>query len=459
VVAPADAPVSRWLMLGLGLTAQASSCLFLYGIPMLIPQLRRDDHLSLAAAGWVVAAPTLGLLCTLIAWGVVVDRHGERWAMSIGLGLAGLFLAGAAGVGDLAVRAVLLGLAGAAAGSVNAASGRVVLGWFAPHERGRAMGARQTAQPLGVGLAALVLPPVAAHFGLGWALALPAAVCVAMSVIVLALVVDPPRKVPGSAVRSGSPYRSPTLWRLHGASTLLVVPQFAISAFSLTYLVTQRHWSAAGAGRLIFCFQLLGAAGRLASGFWSDRVGSRLGPMRVVALVAAAAMGAVAVGDATGSVLVVGALGLGAVITVADNGLGFTAVAELAGTAWSGRALGAQNTAQNAAASLTPPLLGALIGLSGYATGFAVAATFPLLAMVATPVSAERALRREAEPTARGSATGPGSSGVAGVVDLDGHDLVQPGEGQDTGYLRPGVAQHHGPAGGVQLPFGPDEHR
>jgi sugar phosphate permease len=450
-----DAPVSRWLMLGLGLTAQASSCLFLYGIPMLIPQLRHDDHLTLAAAGWVVAAPTIGLLCTLIAWGVVVDRHGERWAMGIGLGSAGLLLAGGAGVGDLTVRAVLLGLAGAAAGSVNAASGRVVLGWFAPHERGRAMGARQTAQPLGVGLAALILPPVAAHFGLGWAIAVPAVVCLVVAVTVLVLVVDPPRKVAGSAVRSGSPYRSPTLWRLHGASTLLVVPQFAVSAFSLTYLVTQRHWSAAGAGRLIFVFQLLGATGRLAVGFWSDRVGNRLGPMRLVALVAAASMAAVAVGDATGSVLVVAGLGLGAVITVADNGLGFTAVAELAGTAWAGRALGAQNTAQNVAASLTPPLLGALIGLSGYATGFAVAAVFPLLAMVATPLAAERAAHR----TPHGASVGRGRSGLAGVVDLDRHDLVQAGEGQDTGHLRPGIAQHQGTPGGVQLPLGPDEHR
>jgi sugar phosphate permease len=385
-------------MLALGLGAQASTCLFLYGIPMLIPQLRALYHLSLAGVGWVVAAPTFGLLCTLIAWGVLVDRRGERLVMASGLGLAGICLAGA----SLAERLVpatilpttlLLGLAGAAAGSVNAASGRVVLGWFRPEERGRAMGARQTAQPLGVGLAALILPPVAHQFGIAVALAVPAAICIVMAASVVALVVDPTRVVGATAVRTGSPYRSPTLYRLHAASTFLVVPQFAISAFSLTYLVTERHWSEAGAGRLVFGFQVLGALGRLGSGWWSDRAGSRLGPMRLVALGASMSMGAVALGAATGSVLVVAALGFGAVITVADNGLGFTAVAELAGTAWAGRALGAQNTAQNVASSLTPPLLGAMIGLSGYGTAFAIAAAFPLLAMGATPVAAERAAR------------------------------------------------------------------
>lgn len=387
---------NRWLILAFGLAAQGSTAAFLYGIPTLIPELRQQYHLTLAGAGWVVAAPTIGLLCTLIAWGAAADRYGERNVIVIGLALTTFFVALAAPSADLGVRAVLLGLAGAASGSVNAASGRVVLGWFGPKERGMAMGVRQTAQPLGVGVAALVLPLVGTHFGVGWALVFPAGFCFVAAALVLAFVVDPPRSVAATAVASGSPYRSPTLFRLHAASTLLVVPQFAVSAFTLTYLVTERHWTSTGAGRLIFAFQVLGALGRLAAGWWSDRVNSRLGPMRIVAGVSALTMLAVALGDSTGSALVVAALGAGAVISVADNGLGFTAAAELAGTAWAGRALGAQNTAQNIASALTPPLLGALIGGSGYAVGFGATAAFPVLAMFATPVAAEMAARRRA---------------------------------------------------------------
>ena len=387
---------NRWLILCFGLAAQGSTAAFLYGLPTLIPELRHQYHLTLAGAGFLVAAPTIGLLCTLIAWGAAADRYGERNVMVIGLALTTLFIGLAAPTSHLGLRAVLLGLAGAASGSVNAASGRVVLGWFGPRERGVAMGARQTAQPLGVGIAALVLPLIGTHFGVGWALVFPAGFCFVAAVLVLAFVVDPPRKVAATAVASGSPYRAPTLWRLHAASTLLVVPQFAVSAFTLTYLVTERHWTSTQAGRLIFVFQVLGAAGRLAAGWWSDRADSRLGPMRIVAGVSALSMLAVALGDSLGSALVVGALGLGAVISVADNGLGFTAAAELAGTAWAGRALGAQNTAQNIASALTPPLLGALIGGSGYAVGFGVTAVFPVLAMFATPVAAEMAARRPA---------------------------------------------------------------
>ena len=45
---------------------------------------------------------------------------------------------------------------------------------------------------------------------------------------------------------------------------------------------------------------------------------------------------------------------LATVVSVADNGLAFTSVAEIGGPFWGGRAMGAQNTAQFLAASSCP---------------------------------------------------------------------------------------------------------
>ncbi|HEY4018699.1 MAG TPA: MFS transporter [Pseudonocardiaceae bacterium] len=383
-------------MLALGLAAQTASCSFLYGLPFLVPAMRAAQHLSLAQAGIVVSAPTVGLLLTLIAWGAVADRYGERAVMAIGLGLCGVLVVLAATVVHGMVGfVILLGLAGAAGASVNAASGRVVLGWFAAHERGVAMGVRQTAQPLGVGIASLGLPLLAGAIGFRTALLLPAGLCLLCAVLVALLVVDPPRPARKAGQRDRSPYREATLWRLHAASTMLVIPQFAIAAFALEYLVTVLHWSPGPAGGFLAVIQVLGAGGRLGAGYWSDRVASRLGPMRQLAVASAAVMLLAAVGDRTWSWLVVLAIAVGAVITVADNGLGFTATAEFAGSAWSGRALGAQNTAQNIAAALTPPLLGLVIGGSNYAVAFAIAAVFPVLAIGLTPVAAETLARKQ----------------------------------------------------------------
>lgn len=383
----------RWLVLAIGLLAQTSSCSFLYGLAFLVPAMQATEGISLTTAGTMVAAPSIGLLLTLIAWGAAADRFGERLIMALGLGLAGLILAySAVGTHSSGTLFALYLLAGAASASVNAASGRVVMGWFAASERGVAMGVRQTAQPIGVGLAALALPALAEATDVRMALLFPAAFMVLAAVLVGLLVVDPPRPAPSATATGGkppSPYRAPALWRVHLASAALVVPQMAVSTFAPVYLVAVHGWSPLAAGGFFAAVQALGAAGRLATGYWSDRVGSRLRPMRQLAVASAAIMLVVALGDATWPWLVVVALGLAAVITVSDNGLGFTASAEIAGIAWSGRAMGAQNTGQNLASSLTPPLLGLVIGDSRYALAFGLVAVFPVVAIWLTPVRSE----------------------------------------------------------------------
>ena len=84
-------------------------------------------------------------------------------------------------------------LGGMAAASSNSASGRLVVGWFPPEQRGLAMGIRQTAQPLGVGLGALVMPQLAQHHGIGAALLFPVAVCALAALVCAVAVVDPAR--------------------------------------------------------------------------------------------------------------------------------------------------------------------------------------------------------------------------------------------------------------------------
>jgi MFS family permease len=406
----------RWGILALGMGAQAASCVFLYGLPYLVPALRHQLGLSLTAASALATAPLAGVIVTLVAWGAAADRYGERIVITAGLAIAAGSLitaaqlarpggpAGPVGLG------VLLACAGAGGASVNAASGRLVLGWFDASERGLAMGARQTAQPLGTMIAAASLPALALHTGLSGALAACGALCLAAALAVALFAVDPPRARPataaptrgapaqgapapaqGAPAPAGNPYRSPVLWRIHAASTLLVVPQFATTGFALEYLVASRGWSVVEAGRVIAVANLAGALTRVAAGKWSDWAGSRLRPMRWLAVVVTAIVGLTALGMWWGSPLAVAALLAAVALSVSTNGLAFTAVAELAGLSWAGRALGIQNTGQNLAAAATPPVLAQLIGSVGYGGAFGLVTVFPALAVAAIPVRAERA--------------------------------------------------------------------
>ncbi len=97
-------------------------------------------------------------------------------------------------------------------------------------------------------------------------------------------------------------------------------------------------------------------------------------------------MGLLALTDWLHSPVSVAVMVIASVITVSDNGLAFTAIAEIAGPFWSGRALGTQNTSQLLTAGVAPPVFGGLIGVAGYPVAFAVCALFPLIAMPLVPV-------------------------------------------------------------------------
>jgi sugar phosphate permease len=376
-------------MLALGIAAQAAACVFLYGVPYLVPVLRDEHGLSLAQSGVLVACPTVGLVLTLYLWGAATDRFGERGVLTLGLSLSALFLLLASFADSTLTVGALFILAGAAGGSVSAASGRVVLGWFAPEQRGLAMGLRQTSTPLGMGIAALAVPPISHQWGVAGASLFAAALAGVVAVAVALLVVDPPRPpAPELGKKPPSPYKTPVLWRLHGSSALLVWTQFATGAFGLVFLIDVCGWDAVSAGWLMGGAQVLGALLRIATGKWSDAVGSRLRPMRQLAVMntfSVLLLAACAVWPTWFSPI---ALLLACAITAGGNALAFTSSAELAGPYWAGRALGLHNTGQNITASAAPPLLGALVGATSYGFAFAFSACFAAVAVFVTPASA-----------------------------------------------------------------------
>lgn len=378
----------RWSMLVIAVTATTSANVFINGVAFLIPSLQRERGLDLAFAGLMSSLPGFGLVLTLIAWGYVVDRIGERIVLSLGSALIAAAAFAAASADSLFAMGVFLLLGGMAAASSNSASGRLVVGWFPPDRRGLVMGIRQTATPLGVGLGALVIPRVADAYGIAAALCFPAIVCALSAAVCALFVMDPPRppRSEAPAEHLANPYRaSSVLVRIHAVSVLLVVPQAVLWTFALVWLMTDRGWSAASAGALVTVAQVLGAGGRIAAGRWSDVVGSRLRPIRTIALAAAAAMGLLALTDWLSSPISVTIMVIASVITVSDNGLAFTAIAEIAGPFWSGRALGMQNTSQLFASAASAPVFGALIGVLGYPVAFAVSALLPLLAVPMVP--------------------------------------------------------------------------
>jgi len=385
--------VRRWAILAVTTAGQTAATMLVVAPSLLIPAMHDDAGLSLAQAGLVAAAPTFGMLLALYGWGWLTDRTSERGVLLSGLSGTALAAAAAALTHSPVVLGICLVVGGAFAASANAASGRVVVGWFPPHRRGLAMGVRQVAPPLGAGLAAVTLTITAERHGPYAAHWIPAAACALVVLLIAAVVIDPPRPDRHSTP-AANPYRGDAfLPRIHGASVLLNFPQTAMGTFALVWLVQDRGWAVGAAGTLIALTQVLGALVRIGSGQLSDSVRSRVRPVRWISWSIAATMLLLAVAAGTDSALAVPLMVAACVFSVAPNGLAAAAIAEHAGPFWSGRALGLQNTVQFLVSTAVPPLGGLLIADTGYAWTFALVALFPLLAVAVVPVRGEHSPR------------------------------------------------------------------
>lgn len=378
-----------WLMLGVGVLAQAAASVVQSTPAFLIPLLHEQRGLTLAEAGLLAATPSVGVMLTLVLWGAATDRWGERGVLVTGLLLTAGGVVAAIFAQDYVSLGIAFLVAGMGSACASSASGRVVIGWFPAERRGLAMGIRQMSQPLGVAIAAVLVPLLVASGALWPALLFAAAFVAVMAIVCAVFIVNPhrPARATDADGRPANPYRGDaTLARIHLVSALLVIPQYVLSTFGLVWLIADQRWDAVAAGALVAVSQFAGAVGRIGAGVLSDRVGSRLRPLRWVALAGIPLLLLTALaGELHVAPLVAAAYLLASCVSVADNGLAFTAVAEIAGAHWSGRALGTQNTGQFLTAALVAPLVGLLIGVVGYSAAFALVALAPLAAVPLVP--------------------------------------------------------------------------
>jgi sugar phosphate permease len=367
----------RWLVLAAGTAAQTSFSAVIIGLPVLAPTLRDEHSLSLVQVGVVLDSLWIGTLLTLLPWGLLADRRGERLVLATGLtACAGALVA--AGYADaFGPLIVLILLAGAAGASVNAASGRAVMQWFPSNERGFALGIRQTAIPVGGLISALVLPLL----GLRAAFVFLAALCLAGAAFGVAVIRDRQGHTEDDVLeprRLGATLRDHRLWLLCTGSSFYLVAQLALISFLVLFLHDERGLSAAAAAGVLGGAQVVAAGMRIGSGIWSDRIRSRIRPLLLVGLGSSVTLAVVAAALSAPLVLLIPAMVVAGGLSMAWNGLSFTAAAEIAGRSRSGAALGMQQSALAAAGAIVPPAFAAVVAASSWRIGFAGAAVFPL---------------------------------------------------------------------------------
>lgn len=437
----------RWKVLGVGVAANASFAAAFSGIPATAVWMRSDYRIDTGTLGLLLGLLGLGIVLSELPWGLLTDRWGDRRVLLTGLGSTAVALAAMTawcvpeaahvpGAHVLGAGLLAIGLLG---GSVNGSSGRAVMAWFGPVERGLAMSIRQTAVPAGAGIGALILPALAVHAGFAWVYGALAAMCVLSAILTICWVREPQESASNTPARVGlrevprahSPLQSAQVWRMVGGIAALCMPQVAVISFASVFLHDFSHVGSAATGAALAAVQFGAASMRVWSGRWTDRHGNRNGYLRACAalsvalFVLLAAMTALAAhggryahvlsaqGDAR--FVLAALLVLGGIAASAWHGVAFTELATLAGHGRVGTALAMGNTGAFIAFWLVPSAIPMLLSASGWPAVWLAAAACAALAWPAF------ALARASSPSDVPAETGalshkPGTRKSTGVA-------------------------------------------
>ena len=243
-------------------------------IPPLTPFLRDELNLTHAEVGLLMSFIYIGVVSSSLFFGWITDLLGERRALTLGLGIQGVFMIGFAWIHSFLLGGVFLLLSGIGYSSVNPATTKGVMRWFPFQGRATAMGIKQTGIPLGGILAAAILPGLALAFGWRASVILVSAATLAF---ILAVRVGIPRapsrqKQPGgmkwAQLREVLSNRSILALSIMGI--FLAGAQLAIITHLVLFLKKEYLFSTVLAGFFLALVQAGGIAGRIGWGLVSD---------------------------------------------------------------------------------------------------------------------------------------------------------------------------------------------
>lgn len=253
--------------------------------------IRTDLGLSLGQMGLLLSAFSWSYALCQLPVGALVDKIGPRWLL--GIGLVVWSLAQAAGglastFGYFVIARIALGIGEA---PQFPAAARVVSNWFPQRSRGTPTGVYNSASPLGVALAPLLLSPLIIATSWHWAFFVTGGLGLLAAIVWITLYRDPVHAQMSAAERgyleaddagAEKPATSFAAWRAlfrHRTTWGMMLGFFGSVYLNWVYLTwlpgylrTERHMDLAYAGLAASVPFICGFAGALIAGWASDRV-------------------------------------------------------------------------------------------------------------------------------------------------------------------------------------------
>lgn len=290
-----DTTSSFPLLLALTLGSQAAGTMATMTLPAVAPKAAADLGIPSSLIGYQISLLAAALLFSLVFGGNLSTRWGACRVHQVGLSLlvAGCLIATVSHVAFFFASAIALGLG---YGLLTPSASHLLMRFTPAHRRNLMFSVKQTGVPFGGIAVAMIAPAVATAYGWRWAL-------VASALALAALIPllqwkrtewDDDRE-PTSPVLFNPLGGVATIWRHRAlrymsiAGACLVVPQFAISTFTVVLFVEELGYTLVAAGLVLTASQVGGVAGRVFWGWVSDLTRNCYTALAVLAVVMFAA--------------------------------------------------------------------------------------------------------------------------------------------------------------------------
>lgn len=283
----------RWVILLVATLSQTAATFVTYGMGPVASFYQMEWHLTSFQTGLIVSAVNIGPIFSMLLFGYLMDKKGEKqiigWG-SIILGLSALLLIP---VNHYTTLLLVLIVVGIWYGSAQTGGSTAIVKWFPDKHRGLAIGIRQTGIPIGGALASTVLTYLYQHHDLSSVHLTQGLMAIGGGLLFLLLYKEPKQHV--SAAVAPIPFKEKlrairhnrALYPLFFVGTVMMSLQMIIIAHFMSYLHQEGGYSLTEAGRYLSLILLGGMLGRIVLAWMSDRYfAQRREPLLVFVMVA-----------------------------------------------------------------------------------------------------------------------------------------------------------------------------
>lgn len=267
----------KWIIVLVATLSQTAATFVTYGMGPIATFYQIEWGLSSFQTGFIVSAVNIGPIFSMILFGYLMDKRGEKqiigWG-SILLGFSALLLML---VNNYAVLLFLLLIVGVWYGSAQTGGSTAMVKWFPDKHRGLAIGIRQTGIPIGGALASAILTYMYDHHSLTSVHLVQGIVAIAGGLLFLLIYQEPKNRVAVAASsvtfkeKLEAIKNNKDLYPIYIVGIVMMTLQMILVAHFMSYLHQEGGYSLTAAGQYLSLVLIGGMIGRVAIAWMSDQ--------------------------------------------------------------------------------------------------------------------------------------------------------------------------------------------